>query len=874
MFPLRHSTPRPKRLSSRGSVARSFAPIDMPSTFTKAPYTATLTFASVLLAGVSLFAQEAPRARIAEEQPGVPKAKPVEGAPTEEVRRPPAVPSSAPGTGQTRPETKPAGKSDEDYLFELAKEFYLRKNDEAGVLQFEKYIQAYPRGRHLDAAYTLKGECHLRLKQLDNAVACYREVVKRFKSGTYLAYSASRLGTLLFNDNKHLESAPYFDTAGDNAGKPDERSQYYYYEGLAFKYAQKSKDSAEAFEKAARVAGGTPGNIFRQRAMLESARYLSSVGKKTLAFDNFEKLMKDSADPAIKAESAVSCGMILLDTNKNTEAIEFFNQSPKAATQQDAAPWIALAKFGLIRANYALEQWKKVTDAWQNLDIKQISESSRSELILMVGNAFRSQENYSRAIDLYGMIEQFFADTKEASEASYRRLVCLYKLKDPRTDAAAEAFIDRQKQRDEASEYIDMAALMKAEDNFAKKKWEQAAKSYRAIRQEKIPEDLRASMLYRKGWAEAQSGNHGAAVDSLSAFVSQNPKDPLVPVAILTRANSFTLLKDLTNAIKDYDAIVETYPNAKECEDAFRAGSLLRGQNKDFEGMVGRLEALLKKFPETKYKGECKFWIGTGFYMLKKYKEAVPVLQEARELYREQWEDISMKIIICHTSLDETDALAKEIDTFYAANPKTHVSAEILGYLGQKRHVERDYAAAARYLGLAVKAPDASKLKPVVWFQLAEAQMMSGENAAAVASVDKFLATPGDLPAERKAKSHYIRGSANLALKKLDEAYKDAENGLSLHTQDINESRLMFLRGGVEEARGNLEEAAQNLVIIVTVVRDNELTPEAFRRIIRIYRKLGKSDLVDKFMGEFKSTYPKEAASFSSETASFAEKAP
>lgn len=73
-------------------------------------------------------------------------------------------------------------------------------------------------------------------------------------------------------------------------------------------------------------------------------------------------------------------------------------------------------------------------------------------------------------------------------------------------------------------------------------------------------------------------------------------------------------------------------PDAKEAEEAFRLGGLLRGQDKNYEGMIERLTAMLDKYPNTKYKGECKFWIGTGLYGLKKRKECLAPLHEAQKL--------------------------------------------------------------------------------------------------------------------------------------------------------------------------------------------------------------------------------------------------
>ena len=794
-----------------------------------------------------------------------PKAKPVEEtAPAipsnsgggEEVRRPSAVPRTE------QPSKDEKASSPEEDLFNYAYMLYKREANDIGIEQFNKYLAAYPKGKHVDAAITLKGECLLRAKRIDEALACYTEVVKRFKSGQFLAYSASRLGTLKFNDNKHAEAAPYFEIAAINATKPDDRIQYRYYQGLALKYAGRTNESTAAFEASTKVTGGIPNNAFQEKALLEVGNFELGLNKKTAAFGKFERLSQEAVSTAVKAEAGVSAGLILLDSGKNKEAMSFFDPVLKI---QDQPRWVSLAKFGLIRAAYAMEDWKKVVSAWNNLDIKEIGIESRPQLILMVANSRRVLEQYARAIDLYGMLEQFFPDSKETSEGSYRRLVCLYKMKDPRTDAAAEDFIEKLKQKDPSSEFLDMARLMRAEDSFSKKKWELAAKSYGGIRVEKIPENLRASMLYRKGWAEAQQGNHTLAVESLSQFINQFPNDPLVPQAMVRRAQSYLELKDITNAIKEFDSVVANYPDAKEAEEAFRLGGLLRGQDKNYEGMIERLTAMLDKYPNTKYKGECKFWIGTGLYGLKKWRECLAPLHEAQKLFTEQFEDASLKIIVAQMYLEDTDGLTTEIEAYLKTAPKAPVDGRILEYLGSHRYVEKNYAQATKFLGMAVTSAQSAELRPITWFQLAESRLQTADFPGVIASVDKLFSLGAELPSETKSKCFYFRGKANLALKKLDEAGADAKKGLDLHTQDVNESRIWFLRGEIETAKGNDDEAASNYVLTTELVLNDEIAVEAYRRLIKIFRKSGKSDKEKTFLEKFRKSFPKEAAAFEKE---------
>ena len=98
-------------------------------------------------------------------------------------------------------------------------------------------------------------------------------------------------------------------------------------------------------------------------------------------------------------------------------------------------------------------------------------------------------------------------------------------------------------------------------------------------------------------------------------------------------------LADLLDNLDEFDA-----EDAREAEEAYRLGGLLRGQDKNYEGMIQHLSSMLEKYPDTKYKGECKFWIGTGLFGLKKWKECIEPLHEAQKLFPENFEDASINI--------------------------------------------------------------------------------------------------------------------------------------------------------------------------------------------------------------------------------------
>jgi predicted negative regulator of RcsB-dependent stress response len=103
-----------------------------------------------------------------------------------------------------------------------------------------------------------------------------------------------------------------------------------------------------------------------------------------------------------------------------------------------------------------------------------------------------------------------------------------------------------------------------------------------------------------------------------------------------------------------------------------------------------------------------------------------------------------------------------------------------------------------------------------------------------------------------------LRGRANLGLNKHDAAKADADTGLKLRTQDVNESRLYHLRGDIEAARNNAQEAKSNYMLVAQLGPFDEVAADAFRKLITVLDQLGEADTAAKIRAEYKLKFPNE----------------
>ena len=121
-------------------------------------------------------------------QEPAPRARPI--APSDTPKAKP-VEETAPAVPRTElPSKEEKASTPEEDLFNYACMLYKREANDIGIAQFNKYLATYPKGKHVNAAITLKSECLLRTKRTNEALVSYVDVVKRFMARQ-------------FNDTKH-----------------------------------------------------------------------------------------------------------------------------------------------------------------------------------------------------------------------------------------------------------------------------------------------------------------------------------------------------------------------------------------------------------------------------------------------------------------------------------------------------------------------------------------------------------------------------------------------------------------------------------------------------------------------------------------------
>ncbi len=743
----------------------------------------------------------------------------------------------------------PNGKYREEARFKICEAHYRNRAWDLALMEFDSYLKDFPSAKNRPIVLYHAGECHRtiatslptaeeRVARMSVAEDAYRAVLQTTKTGPYAAYAAFRLATFAYNvadknPDRYKDAVRYFTIAA--AQMPREQASLrhasLYFKGRSSKFIGASKDAAAAFEEVIRIK---PGNDYYEKAFIELATMDVEAGRQDAAMKKFEILARESAAAETRAGSMVNAGMIQADAGKSEEAVRLFEDALKIT----GAPLAhARARFGLVFAYFKQKDYPKVITSWRGLDYATLDEANRAKLLLIVGTSYAAADQHLRAAEVFAKLEENLPGREEALEGGYKRLVSLFKMNDPAVPEAASAYVEAWRGRKPESEFLDKAWLVRAGYYFNRSVWEQAAESYQRVREEKMEPERLATYLYQRGYAESTCGDKQAA-GTLSKFISQNPTDERLPMAIQQRGKAAMKTEDYAGALRDFELIINKYPKSTVAESAAYHAAKVRGIKQDFAGMVTVFQKLLTDFPDTKVAPEAWYWIGTGLFQQQKWKEALEPLRTARDKdLKAYYTDATLMIIGALTAQKEIEPLMLEVDGYLKGTQEKKIAPDILRWLGRTVYERRDYRAASRYLSLVVTYEDPRSTPAELWKILGESQIENGSHESGIVALDHHLAS--DPPAQDKVRSLLLKGRGNFALKKPEAATKSAEAGLDIDKESLLSAQLRLLLGDIAMQASRFNEAISSYGLVMQNWEDPTFTPLAMSKLIEAYEKSG-----------------------------------
>lgn len=792
--------------------------------------------------------------RIASPPPGAQPAAPRPPAPsatsTPRVSAPEQTSPPAPAQEPTETQSESPDRRQLDY----ANGLFSRKLYDLAIPEYEKFLGQFPGVPGRASAYFYLAECYRALNRSPAARTAFQSVLDEHGESEFAGPAAYGVAEILFNQKDYAGASTLFHRSAAKSKEAALALSARYFEARCLENLDRKEDAANLYLQVVEAKNPNP---YREDARMAAGSILLSRGRKTDALKQYEALANETGKAALKAEATVRAGMVAVDlqqAEKGNKAMmdKAMSLLQKGRSLPEAGRWRGIAEVGLVRLHYSSGQFAQVLTEYKRGQ-DQLPEEVRAEMMLLAANSHRQLGQNKEAEAVYAQIIAKYPSREEAKDARYQRLINIYNSNPTGLVAEVDQFLATNPMPERA----DQARLLKAEAFYKQGNFAEATPLYEVLRNSQLSPKLRAECAYKLGWSYLQMKNTPRVIEAFTYFLKAFPDNPQAASALTQRALAYQEAKNYEAAIADLNTFLTSFPAAREREAALQQKALLMGQQDNPKGMTEAFQQLLKEFPKSPVAAQAQYYIGKAAFEAKDYKAALPSLDAARKLNKEQYyTPATVRIVSAHFYQKNRPALTTEINNFLAADPQAKIPGEILQWLGIEYYNEKNYAAAEKYLA-ALGASDASSVAPDFWFYLADAQSKLGKHAGAEASYERYLQTATDPAA--KVKTLLALGATKIAAHKADDAQKIAEEIMTLQPEGRVNAEARLLAGDVQVERGRFDEAGRAFMGVALLYDDPSITPRALQKAAFAYEKAGKTAEADRANEQLRVKYPEFA---------------
>ncbi|MFN2542897.1 MAG: tol-pal system YbgF family protein [Chthoniobacterales bacterium] len=800
-------------------------------------------FLAIVWPMAAMFGQYQPEIRRAQPvlEPPITRAQPVEEPPALSPR-----------------EAAPPSEGADRRQIEYANGLFTRKLYDLAVPEYQKYLDDFRGGPGTANAYFSLGECYRNLHRAANARTSFQKILNDYPESEFAGPAAYALGEMAFTDKDYAAALGFFHRSALKSKASAVALSARYFEARCLEALDRKDEAGDLYAQIAEVKDSNP---YREDARRTAAAIALTRGRKADALRHYEALAAEAEKPALRAEATVRAGLLAIDLQQPEKGKidKAMGDKAMALLQRgrslpEAGRWRALAQVGLLRLQYQSGRYAQVLADYKKVQ-PQIPEEARAEAMLFAANSQRQLGHAADAEALYREIIEKYPDREEAKDARYQRLINVYNS-DPST---LPPEVDEFLATNPTTERADQAKLLKAEALYKQQNYERAAPIYAELRASELPAKLHAECAYKLGWCYILLKDIAGTVEAFNYFLQAFPDNPQAPSALAQRASAYQQDKNYDAALADWNMLLSRYSSAREREQALQNKALILGQQQNAKGMSDTFRQLLKEFPKSPAAAQAQYYIGKVAFEAKDYKSALPALDAARRLSKEQYfNPATIRIISCYFGLRDRASATREVDAFLAANLAAIVPGEILEWLGIEYYNEKNYAAAERYLGILGKI-DNQSVKPDFWFYLGDAAAKQQKFDESENAFGKYLQIATD-PAG-KAKVLLALGAVKIAAHKPDEAQKIAEQIMVLQPEGRVNAEARLLAGDVQFERGRFEDAGKAFMSVALLYDDPAITPRALQKAALSYQRAGKTDEADRVGRQLREKYPNYAGS-------------
>jgi tetratricopeptide (TPR) repeat protein len=740
----------------------------------------------------------------------------------------------------------------------IADGFFAKGLFEMAAPEYEKYLGIYPGGSERPSVLFRLGESYRRMGSTNAAKTSYQALLDQYNIGEFIGPASYRLAEIYYSERNFSSALPYFRRASVRLTDPKLANAAKFFTARCLETLGQRLEARTVYEDLVLTQRDNP---FLDNSRLSLAFLLRDANRTAEALKHAQAIAQSTQNPELKAQATVYSGMWLIDLGQNAKAEETLK---RAIDMPNVERWRDAAQYGLIQLEFNSQKYQSVIDRW-SADENQFTAEVKPQVMLVVAKAYRGLNKTAEAEALFDRILKEAPDSVPAREAGYERLVALYRGDSPDLVAAIDKFLnaapdDKRK---------DQVLLMKAEALFKKQDFAAASALYDGLaKSRQLTGEMKAEALAKLAWCYQQTRKFDRAVTALTSLIESFPTYKTLSAIYLQRAVSWLRLNNQEAGIKDFRVLIEKFPKAKEREAAILQLARMLGQRGDNTGMVDTFKIYLRDYPdaETADRAEASFWIGSVAFENRSYKDAIAPLHTARELNKtDYFERASVRLMLCFYYLEDTEGVAKEIESYVSGGAKGQVPYEVLRWLGftlfdrANNHQKagkpdlsaENYRGAVKHLGMLMTREDA---KAEDWKPFGKSALALKDYPNAEKAFTSLLASIKE-PVPR-AESFNDLAQAQLGAGKFREAQASVEQGLKLKPDGSVNAELRITAGDIQAAQEHWLDAAKTYESVSIIIDDENVTPRAGEKSVACYRRAGEEDVAKKLLNKLQSRYP------------------
>jgi tetratricopeptide (TPR) repeat protein len=725
---------------------------------------------------------------------------------------------------------------------------------ERAIPLFTDYLTRFGSHKNAVAAWFYLGQCYYHTGHPNEASRCFHTVLRRFGKGPYAAAAASALAVDHYVRKEFALASTLFKTAAENAPRIQDKQRALYYRAACLHQLGRTRDAIAAYNQVIALEKQGAGHAYSDPARLAIAHLLARSGKNKDALKTFEQIVTNSGDQKARGESALYAGIVagkLGDTAKSERYLRMVLTTP------GMEPWRPRAQIALMTNRFKEKKYRDVIDLF-NRSRAPAEGADEARRKMLAARSYMQLGAHKQALELFRAVEALVSPTSDiAFDAAYYRLLCFYKIDGAHVDEQADAFIQIYGKARPRDPRIHTARLMKAETLFARRKFREAAETYKTIDASLISEANRPGLLFQRGWCLATAGDYQGAIKSLTEFIKNNPDDKRIPEALAKQAEAHLENGNQNAALEDLDRLVSLKPPKNLAAFAWQKSARICKESGNIREMIRRYEALLEQVSglDSEVVANAKYWIGWGLFKQDELKEAIPFLRKARELDPKTYgRQAGLVLALALYGLQDVEGLTTELDRAAQGKYIDEIPEQAIRWLGPQLYNAGRYQEAARFLAIIATPDDPRQTPKVVWRYLGKSELETGKASEALVAIDHVLEVE-----DRqvwKADALLDRSRALLALGRAKEALEAANEGLAMRPQGRIGSGMRLAAGQAAFALGNYDEAIKHFVYVVEFVDDKDLRPKALEKLVQALEKKGDRADAERYRQMLRGEFP------------------